>query len=263
MAEKKKSEKKKTEKKKAPKPRHEITFYTYPKFLFVWPLIAVGFLLWPFAHYEWLSLEALAWVYGVTLVLVIVTMGLDLSRNYAVFWLVVVVALWMMILWLGGKGVTLFANIYRFFADLDPEYSANLGLIVSIPLLVFYGIMWLWTRINCKWRITHNEFEHYQFGRMDDSLARGAKRIRSSYPDFFELIVCLAGDLVIYDATGRRIIRRIRHVPLLPIVKKRINLILEATAVTTSDLVEDEFEATEAAEAAEGAEYEPGDEDNL
>ena len=259
------AEKKKTEKiKKTPKPRHEITFYTYPKFLFVWPLIAVGFLLWPFAHYG-VSSETLAWVYGVTLVLVIVTMGLDLSRNYAVFWLVVVVALWMMILWLGGKGVTLFDDIYRFFANLDPQYSKNLGLIVSIPLLLFYGIMWLWTRINCKWRITHNEFEHYQFGRMDDSLARGAKRIRSSYPDFFELIVCLAGDLVIYDATGRRIIRRIRHVPLLPIVKKRINLILEATAVTMSDLVEDEFEATEAAEAdegAEGEEYEPGDEEN-
>jgi hypothetical protein len=244
MAEKKKTEKKK----KTPNPRHEITFYTYPKFLFVWPLIAVGFLLWPFAKWG-VSSEALAWVYGVTLVLVIVTMGLDLSRNYAVFWLVVVVALWMMILWLGGKGVTLFADIYHFFANLDPKYSANLGLIVSIPLLLFYGIMWLWTRINCKWRITHNEFEHYQFGRMDDSLARGAKRIRSSYPDFFELIVCLAGDLVIYDATGRRIIRRIRHVPLLPIVKKRINLILEATAVTMNELIEDETEATEAAES--------------
>ena len=254
-------EKKKTEKKKkAPKPRHEITFYTYPKFLFVWPLIAVGFLLWPFAHYG-VSSETLAWVYGVTLILVIVTMGLDLSRNYAVFWLVVVVAFWMMILWLGGKGVTLFDDIYRFFADMDPQYSKNLGLIVSIPLLLFYGIMWLWTRVNCKWRITHNEFEHYQFGRMDDSLARGAKRIRSSYPDFFELIVCLAGDLVIYDATGRRIIRRIRHVPLLPIVKKRINIILETTAVTTSQFIEDESEATE---AAEGAEYDQSDEeDNL
>jgi len=183
-------------------------------------------------------------------------MGLDLNRNYTAFWLVVIVALWMMILWLGGKGIEFFDDIYRFFADLDPQYSANLGVIVSIPLLVFYGIMWVWTRINCKWRITHNEFEHYQFGRMDDSLARGAKRIRSSYPDFFELVVCLAGDLVIYDATGKRIIRRIRHVPLLPIVKKRINSILETTAVTTSEYIEDE------SEAAEGLEYGRDDEEN-
>lgn len=229
--------------KKVPKVRHEVTFYTYPKYLFCWPMIAIGFLLWPFAHYGWGSSEVLAWIYGITLILVIVTMGLDINRNYMIFWLAVVGGLWMMILFLGEKGVTLFKDIYQFFCDLDPQYSANLGLIVSIPLLLFYGIMWLWTRINCRWRITHNEFEHYQFGRMDDSLARGAKRIRSSYPDFLELLVCLAGELIIYDATGKRIIRRIPHVPLLPLVKRRINSILEATAVTTGELIEDEMGA--------------------
>ena len=243
------------EKKKAAKQRHEVTFYTYPKFLFCWPLIVMGFLLWPFAHYEWISLESLAWVYGVTVVLVVMTMGLDINRNYTAFWIAVIVGLWMMVLWLGGKGVTLFADIYAFFRDLDPHYSANVGLIVSIPLLICYGIMWLWTRINCRWRITHNEFEHYQFGRMDDSLARGAKRIRSSYPDLLELLVCLAGDLVIYDSTGKRVIRRITNVPLLPLVKRKINTILEATAVTTSDIIEDETGAT----AEEGTEIESED----
>jgi len=252
-------------KKKAPKVRHEVTFYTYPKFIFTWPLIAMGFLLWLPAHYGWMSLEALAWIWGLTLILVVVTMGLDLNRNYTMFWLVVLAALWLMVLWLGEKGVTLFVDVYHFFCNLNPHYSANLGLMVSIPLLVFYAIMWLWTRLNCKWRITHNEFEHYQFGRMDDSLARGAKRIRTSYPDFFELIVCLAGDLVIYDSTGKRMIRRIEHVPLLPWLKRRINSILETTAVTTEEIIEDEIEAGEetAAEqgAAEEAEAPPPDED--
>jgi fatty acid desaturase len=248
------AEKKKAETKKAKKRRHEVTFYTYPKFIFCWPLIAMGFLLWPFAHYE-IGPETLAWIYGVTVVLVVVTMGLDVNRNYAAFWIAVIVGLWMMILWLGGKGVTLFVDIHHFFQNLDPHYSANVGLIISIPLLIFYGIMWLWTRINCRWRITHNEFEHYQFGRMDDSLARGAKRIRSSYPDLFELLVCLAGDLIIYDATGKRVIRRISNVPLLPIVKRRINTILEATAVTTSDIIEDEAGAA----VEEGVEIEDED----
>lgn len=250
------------ENKKVKKQKHEVTFYTYPKFIFCWPLIAMGFLLWPFAHYE-VSLEALAWIYGVTAVLVVVTMGLDINRNYTVFWIVVVVALWMMVLWLGGKGVTLFSDIYTFFRDLDPQYSANLGLIISIPLLICYGIMWLWTRINCRWRITHNEFEHYQFGRMDDSLARGAKRIRSSYPDLFELLICLAGELVIYDSTGKRVIRRIPNVPMLPIVKRNINAILEATAVTTS-VLDDEAEAAEAVSDFEVADdIEADDEGNL
>ena len=212
----------------------------------------MGFL-WLPSHYQWISQEVLAWIWGLTLLLVVVTMGLDLNRNYTIFWLVVLVAIWLMVLWLGEKGVTLFKDIYVFFRDLDPQYSGSLGLIVSIPLLVLYAVMWLWTRLNCKWRITHNEFEHYQFGRMDDSLARGAKRIRTSYPDFFELVVCLAGDLVIFDASGKRVIRRIEHVPLLPWVKRRINTILETTAVTTDEVVEDEMEVTEAA-ADEGQE---------
>ncbi|MBE0537767.1 MAG: hypothetical protein IH624_19070 [Phycisphaerae bacterium] len=250
-------------KKKAPKVRHEVTFYTYPKFIFTWPLIMMGFLLWPSAHYQWISHEALAWIWGMTLLLVLITMGLDINRNYTIFWLIVLAAVWLMILWLGEKGVTLFADIYHFFCKLDPQYSANLGLVVSIPLLVLYAIMWVYTRVNCKWRITHNEFEHYQFGRMDDSLARGAKRIRTSYPDFFELIVCLAGDLVIYDATGRRVLRRIEHVPLLPLLKRRINSILETTSVTTEEIVEDEMEeADESPESGPEAQSErPPDDD--
>ncbi len=238
-------------KKKAPKIRHEVTFYTYPKFIFSWPLILMGFLLWVPAHYQWFSLESLAWVWGLALMLVVVTMGLDLNRNYTIFWMVVLAAIWLMILWLGEKGVTLFVDIYHFFCNLDPQYSANLGLMVSIPLLIFYAVMWFWTRVNCKWRITHNEFEHYQFGRMDDSLARGAKRIRTSYPDFLELIVCLAGELMIYDATGKRVLRRIEHVPLLPLLKRRINLILETTSVTSREIVEDEMEETEDAAGEE------------
>ena len=156
------------------------------------------------------------------------------------FWVVLVGGLWVLVVWLRDvKSVRVFSHIYRFFADLDPTYSRSLGVMVSIVLSVLFVIMWIWTRINDKWRITHNEFEHYQFGRMDDSLARGAKRVRSSYPDFFEFLLCLAGDLIIFDSSGRRELRRIPHVPMLPLVRRRINAILERTAVTAGE-IEDE-----------------------
>jgi hypothetical protein len=159
-----------------------------------------------------------------------------LSRNVAVFWVVLIVGGWFGILWLRDvKSVKIFSQIYQFFADLNPQYSASLGVMLSLLMSVFFVIMWVWSRINSKWRITHNEFEHYQFGRMDDSLGRGAKSVRTSYPDFFELLLCLAGDLIIYDSTGRRELRRINHVPMLPFVRRRINWILETTAVTTED----------------------------
>ena len=145
-----------------------------------------------------------------------------------------------MILWLRDvKSVKIFSQIYTFFADLDPQYSKSLGLLVSIVLAVLYIVMWIWTRLNSKWRITHNEFEHYEFGRMDDSLARGAKRVRTSYPDLFEFLLCMAGDLIIFDSVGQRELRRIPHVPLLPLVRRKINRILEKTAITAGE-IEDE-----------------------
>lgn len=222
--------------------KHEVVFYTYPKFIFSWPLMVMGYLLWILDR-SGVNSEVLAWVWGVTLVVVLVTVGFDLSRNFTIFWLVLIAGCGFMIVWMRDvKSVTLFSRIYDFFAGLDPAYSRSLGLMVSIVLTVLYAIMWLWTRVNSKWRITHNEFEHYQFGRMDDSLARGAKRVSSSYPDFFELALCLAGDLVIYDSIGQRELRRIPHVPMLPLVRRRIDLILERTAITTAQM-EDETEA--------------------
>ena len=276
------------------KERHEVSFYTYPKFLFCWPLIAIGFILcffggWgvettsttdqettavstdpevsaseeariptaessPSATAEGAkSTETLAWIWIISLIVVLVTVGFDLSRNFTIFWLVLIAGFWFMIIWLQDvKSVRIFSWIYHLIADRDPQYSAPMGLVVSIFLSILYLIMWIWTRINSKWRITHNEFEHYQFGRMDDSLARGAKRVRTSYPDFFEFLLCMAGDLIIFDSTGRRQLRRIPHVPWLPFVRQRINRILERTAITT-DLVDDEHEA-EVPEAAEDIE---------
>jgi len=220
--------------------KHEVIFYTYPKFLFCWPLIVAGFILWGFDYKGLAAPETLAWIWAITLLVVLVTLGFDLNRNFTVFWLVLIGGLWILIIWLRDvKSVTIFSRIYQFFVNLDPSYSRNLGIIVSIVLMVLYMIMWIWTRLNSKWRITHNEFEHYQFGRMDDSLARGAKRVRTSYPDFFELFLCLAGDLIIFDSTGRQELRKIPHVPLLPLVRRKINRILETTQVTAGE-IEDE-----------------------
>jgi len=37
---------------------------------------------------------------------------------------------------------------------------------------------------------------------MNDSLGRGAKTIRSDFPDVFELLLGLAGTLIVYNASG-------------------------------------------------------------
>jgi len=220
-----------------------VIVHSYPKLLFIWPIIAMGYVFWPIAALVSGSgdaapvysstLEFFAWTYVFTLTLVILTIGIDIERNYAIFWAVALVACFFIGMYLKDvAGFTLFGNIYRHAADLDLRYPYEMMLILSILLSPPYFVMLLWARLQHKWRITHNEFEHYSWGRADDSLARGAKRVRSTYPDVLELLIAGAGTLIVYSATGRTELRRIRNVPLIFFARRRINQLLEQTEVT-------------------------------
>lgn len=267
---------------------HAVVFVTYPKLLFVWPVILAGFLFYFFGYEATVTeasrvvvappaapspttadtattrhapprpfdpsvggaapprstrLERLGWAYVWILVLVLLTLGLDVDRNMAIFWIVLFVAVYVLGLWLHDvKGFTLFGDIYRWFARLDLQYNRNFGLAASLVLLVPYVLMIGWGHVNDRWRITHNEFEHYSLGKMDDSLGRGAKTVRTSYPDVFELLLGLAGTMVVYNASGTKELRRIPHVMFLPFIRARLGKILESTAITMATVEEEEEE---------------------
>lgn len=246
-------------------PVHEVVFHTYPKLLFIWPIIAAGFLFWFPAGWEWVNNESLGWVYLLICVIVILTIGVDIERNHAVFWLAAIGMFFFLGLWLSEKtGFTFFGNVFNFFEDQEVAYNRGFGLSVSILLLIPYLTMLIWARMQHRWRITHNEFEHYAWGRADDSLARGAKRVRSTYPDLLELLLGGSGTLIVYSATGRSELRRIPHVPMIFRVRKRINRLLEATAVTRpdADVIAEAEEQTEDAEAQQpNADHLSGDDD--
>jgi hypothetical protein len=188
-------------------------------------------------------LETLGWIYLWVTVVVVLTLGVDIGRNVAAFWLVFIALMWILGRWLQDvQGFTLFGDIYEWFAALDIQYDRQFGLAISVVLLVPYVVMLVWARINDRWRITHNEFEHYSLGKMDDSLGRGAKTIRTSFPDVLELLLGLAGTLIVFNATGTRELRSIPHVMLLPFVRRKLNRILERTAITAAQYEEEEEE---------------------
>lgn len=216
---------------------HEVRFISYPKLFFTWPLILAGFVFYPIAAWagaESATPEVLGWLWISLLLLVVLTLGVDVDRNQAIFWLV----LFALLVSLG-----LFSNARTWLQSLGVRYNQHFGLAISLVLLVPFILTMFWARINDAWRITHNEFEHYSFGKMDDSLGRGAKTIRTSFPDVFELLLGLAGTLVVFNANGQRELRRIPHVLFLPFVRRRLNKILERTAITmqyTADEEEDD-----------------------
>jgi hypothetical protein len=247
-----------------------VTFTAYPKLLYIWPLIVAGFAFWPVAGAPQsaapitansspgvaqapgtnpgasqptvalpvtsfsLRLERLGWAYIWIALLVVLALGVDLGRNQALVLLLFIAFVWVLGVLLRDKyQFTLFGDIYRWFGAQNVQYDRSLGLCLSILLGVPYVLVVVWARVNNHWRITPNEFEHYSFGRSSESLGRGAKSIKSEFPDFFEAVLGFgAGTLIVCDANGLHELRRIPNILFLPIVRKKIYDVLERTAVT-------------------------------
>lgn len=207
--------------------------YAYPPFVYVWPIIVMGFAFWFTDRYGWLSPGTEAWIYSIVVVVILLTMGMDINRNMAVFWLVVIAAVWLGILWLrDARGFLVFGRIGQFFADLNPRYSPDLGMLMSIFLGVLYVLMIATARINDKWIIGRNEIEHIVLFRGSSSLGRGAKGVKASFRDTFELVLLLAGDIEVRTAQGNRVLARIGNVPFLWLRMRKIDRILAAYAMT-------------------------------
>ncbi|MCA9243625.1 MAG: hypothetical protein KDA32_06710 [Phycisphaerales bacterium] len=226
---------------------HEIRFTAYPKLLFIWPIIVAGFLLYPLAGMappDSVMETVIGWIYIMVLVFVLITLGVDVDRNQAIFLIVLTIALWLGAFVLENfKNVPVLSWIHEQLKSLDVRYDRGFGMAVAIILLIPFSMMLIVARFNDRWRITHNEFEHYSFGKMDDSLGRGAKSIRASFPDVFELVLGMAGTLIVYNATGTQELRRINNVMFLPLIRKKLNKILESTSVTAAMIEEDDDDA--------------------
>jgi hypothetical protein len=251
------------------KPIHQVAFTAHPKLLYAWPLILAGILFWPFAKAPEIAttnapaaaqpaiagtiavtpapppptafspkLEYLGWAYLWIAIVVVLALGIDLGRNQALVLILFIAFVWVLGVLLRDKyHFLMFGWIYDQFARQDIQYNRGLGLCLSIILLLPYLFMLVWARLNDRWRITHNEFEHYSLGRSTDSLGRGAKTIRAEFPDFFESVLGLgAGTLIVFNANGTRELRRINNVVLLPLVRKKLDHILERTAITAGQI---------------------------
>jgi hypothetical protein len=58
----------------------------------------------------------------------------------------------------------------------------------------------------------------------------------------FELLLGLAGTMVVYNASGTKELRRIPHVMFLPFIRARLGKILESTSITMANVEEEEEE---------------------
>lgn len=206
--------------------KSEVILYSYSKFIFVWPLIFVGFLFWFINGYDWFSPKVNAWVWISVLITVMLCLSVDVPRNLAIFWFTFIFGSWFFILWLEGKGLPILEQFAQLIKELNLNYSSEMGLLVSIMLSVVYFIVLIDTRMNNKWRFTPLEIEHHIAGKERISLGRGFKCIRASYPDLFEFLMGLSGKIVIYDSHGEQVLQTIEHIPFLPFRIQKIEKIM-------------------------------------
>ena len=213
--------------------RSQIVFFSYPKYLYVWPLILVTALL-PLLG-DLISPQAGGWVTVITLLIVLMAMGFDLSRNLTISWGVTIIASVFCILWLkDARNVLFFNQIGQHLTSMNPVLSRDWQHLFALFGGILYLIMYINAHVNQRWRISHNEIEHFAMLSKDDSLGRGAKRIITSYPDFLELLLCGSGTIQIYSAQGGVLLRSIPNVPWLFFRSTAISRILEATEVSPS-----------------------------
>ncbi|MBI5090967.1 MAG: hypothetical protein HZB26_00820 [Candidatus Hydrogenedentes bacterium] len=212
----------------------EIMIYSYPKLVYVWPVIFLGFVFcWPIDHYHWMSNTVEAWIYVAVLSTVILTVSIDLNRIASLLWIAILVIVVLAVVIVKLKfGVTFLDRIGEWIAGLSPSYSVSSGLVLSIILSIFYVFMIIGARINDLWFISHNQFEHRTVLGKDDSLARGAKRVKASYPDILELVLLGSGTLTVYSAQGNTVLASIENIPWLFFRMGRIDRILEAFEVS-------------------------------
>ena len=216
----------------------EIVFYSYPKYLYTWPLILLA-VLFPLLG-DLVSTKIEGWVFLITLLTVLMAMGFDLSRNLSISWGVTIIASVFCILWLKDvKNVVFFSEIGHRLASRTPTLSSDWQYLFALFGGALYCIMFIDVRINQRWRISHNEIEHFSMLSKDDALGRGAKRVITSYPDFLELLLCGAGTIQIYSAQGGMLLRSIPNVPWLFFRSSKISRILESTEVSSSSGDED------------------------
>ncbi|MCX6867311.1 MAG: hypothetical protein NTV46_14015 [Verrucomicrobia bacterium] len=218
--------------------RSQIVFYSYPKYLYTWPLIVLAVVFQLLG--DLVSPNVEGWVLLITLLTVLMAVGFDLSRNLAISWGVTIIASVFCILWLKDvKNVIVFSDIGHHLASRNPTVSPDWTYLFALFGGLLYLIMFIDVHINQRWRISHNEIEHFTMLSKDDSLGRGAKRIITSYPDFLELLLCGAGTIQIYSAQGGILLRSIPNVPLLFFRSAEISRILESTEVSAASGDED------------------------
>lgn len=176
----------------------EVYLRSYPKVIFLWPLLAVSFILWLIQYFIG---EPVAWMGNFWLIVLFVNifiMAFDFSSAKFFVLVMVVVVVLLLVFFLVIPNV----SIPVFTSSFNVGLTWQFYLIITIILGFILGMVWLSSRFD-YWKIERNEIYHKKgVFSSAERIPTKSLRIKKEIPDVFEFFVLRAGSITLMPGGG-------------------------------------------------------------
>ncbi len=177
----------------------EVYLRSYPKVIFLWPLMVVSFVLWLL---QLIYPTPVAWMGNLWLIVLFVNlfiMAFDFSsaKFFVLIMVVVVVLLLVFFLWIPNLPA-----IPTPLVDFNVGLTAEFYLIITLVLVFILGLVFIGSRFD-YWKIERNEIYHKSgIFSSAERIPTKSLRIKKEIPDVFEFFVLRAGSITLMPGGG-------------------------------------------------------------
>ena len=180
------------------KPVTEVFLRSYPKVIFLWPLLAVSFILWLIQYFIGAPVAWMGNLWLIVLFVNIFIMAFDFSSAKFFVLVMVVVVVLLLVFFLVIPNVPLPVFTSGFNVGLTWQFY----LIITIILGFILGMVWLSSRFD-YWKIERNEIYHKKgIFSSAERIPTKSLRIKKEIPDVFEFFILRAGSLTLMPGGG-------------------------------------------------------------
>lgn len=207
--------------------KRDIILHSCPPFIYSWPLILMGYVLGIAGAFNAISAANWASPLYYSVLLLVLLIGVPLT-----LWQCVFVGLALLFSWMN---IPLVSDLCGLFFYHSGQVDPVMAFEVSNGMLVVYlfVLVYLWCN---HYRVTSAAIIEHRFGERDVATARIGKQLRAEYPSVLKVLLGFgAGDLLVRDTNGDRLLLRIPDVPFLYFRFEQIERKLKAYPVADDD----------------------------
>ncbi|MCB0325133.1 MAG: hypothetical protein KDD69_16225 [Bdellovibrionales bacterium] len=204
-----------------------------PEFLFLYPLIAWGYVAWAVTVLEWVPQPVTCWLYLALVVYTLITIGLDFkSTGWFGTGIVVIALLAILGWWASANDIPYLEIIGHFFAWFGlREFPASLVFAISSFLAFVYLIMFIHMNLYNVLRVDGNYVQVWNFLGSSPKDTRATFTLVPGNDDVNELCLNFAIPVELKSKSPRVKSHSFENVPGGPVVEQVVTALLNAQEV--------------------------------